>query len=271
VSQLRFGATDFVSTRPLLFGLLNDESLRSCLCLEPASAIAESFARGRCDAALIPTIEYLRGVGQYMLAGPALVGRSAPGGIMLVAQKPIDELERVAVGEFCRNAVAVLRIVLAENHRIYPDLLVEKRIGDDDWRDRYDAVLLTGDAAFREANSERIKGLVRYNVADVWKSVTKTPLVHAVWVYDDRQVANEMALLLTASRDEGVGRLPAVAEDIARVSGVDAMLIYDYLTRAWSYDLGDEELEGIRVFNDLARKYDLIRDSRIAAAVARAG
>lgn len=269
MSQLRFGATDFVSTRPLLFGLLHDETLRGRVCFEPASTIVESFARGRCEAALIPTIEYLRGTGQYMLAGPALIGRSAPGGVMLVAQKPVDELERIAVGEFCRNAVAVLRIVLAENHGIYPDLLVEKRIGEDDWRDRYDAVLLTGDAAFREANTEKVKGLIRYNVTEIWKSLTRTPLVHAVWVYDDRRLANEIALLLTASRDEGAGRLPAVAEEIARTSGIDPMLIYDYLTRSWSYELGDEELDGIRVLNDLSRKHDVIRDSRLDA-VARA-
>lgn len=266
MSQLRFGATDFVSTRPLLFGLMHDDTLRGRVCFEPAATIVESFARGRCDAALIPTIEYLRGTGQYMLAGPALVGRSAPGGVMLVTQKPVDELERVAVGEFCRNAVAVVRIVLGENHGVYPDLLVEKRIGEDDWRDRYDAVLLTGDAALREANAEKIQGLVRYNVAEMWKSLTKTPLVHAVWVYDDRRLANEIALLLTASRDEGTGRLPAVAEEIARTSGIDAMLLYDYLTRTWSYELGEDELDGIRVLNDFARKYDLIRDNRLAAA-----
>ena len=39
-------------------------------------------------------LERVGGVGQYLLAGPALVGRSAPGSIMLVSQKPIDELKR---------------------------------------------------------------------------------------------------------------------------------------------------------------------------------
>ena len=48
------------------------------------------------------------------------------------------------------------------------------------------------------------------------------------------------------------------------------MLLYDFLTRSWSYDLGDEELEGLRILNDFARKYDLIRDNRLPA-VARAG
>lgn len=266
MKQLRFGATDFVSTRPLLYGLLQDESLSGSVCFEPAASIVESFVRGRCDAALVPTIEYLRGTGQYLLAGPALIGRSAPGGVTLVAHKPVDELERIAVGEFSRNAVAVLRIVLAEHHGIFPDLLVEKSIGEDDGRDRYDAVLLTGNTALRETGSEHIAGTVRYNVAEMWKSLTKTPLVHAVWVYDDRHLANEISLLLTASRDEGAGNLSRISEESARTVGLDAMRLYDYLTRAWSYELGESELEGVRVLNDLARKYDLIRESRIAVA-----
>ncbi|HEX5131976.1 MAG TPA: MqnA/MqnD/SBP family protein [Candidatus Krumholzibacteria bacterium] len=265
MSQLRFGATDFVSARPLLYGLLNDESLRGAVVFEPAAAIVDSFGRGRCDAALVPTIEYLRGAGQYLLAGPALIGRSAPGGMVLVAQKPIDALERVAVGEFCRNAVAVLRIVLAENHSVFPDLLVEKRIDQDDWRERYDAVLLTGDAALRETSAGKVTGIIRYNLAEMWKSLTRTPLVHAVWVYNDRRLANEVSLLLTASRDEGAGRLPAVAEELARTTGFDEMMLYDHLSRAWSYDLGERELDGLRVLNDLARKYDLIRESRLTA------
>ncbi len=255
-----------MSTRPLLFGLLHDDGLRGRVCFEPASAVTELFARGRCDAALIPTIEYLRGTGQHMVPGPALVGRSNPGSLMLLAHKPLEELERIAVGEYCRNAVAVLRIVLAEKHGVFPDLLVEKRIGGDDWRDRYDAVLLTGDAAFRMASSERVGGVSRHNLADAWRSVTGTPLVHAVWVYDDRRLASEISLLLTSSRDEGCGRLPTVSEDIARSSGLDAMLVYDYLSRAWTYELGEEELEGVRALNDLARKYDLIRNSRFATS-----
>jgi predicted solute-binding protein len=266
VSQPRFGATDFASVRPLLFGLLQDESLRGSVSFEPASQIVDAFGRGKYDAALIPTIEYLRGNGQYLLAGPALVGRSAPGGVMLVSQKPIDQVERIAVSEHCRNGVAVLRIVLGEGHSVFPDMLVEKRIGEDDWRERYDAVLLTGNAALRESQADRARGIIRYNVSEMWKSTTHTPLVHAVWVYNDRRLANEISLLLTASRDEGTGRLAAVCDELAKGSEFESMFLYDHLSRAWRYELGEPELDGLRTLNDLARKYDLIRENRLPTA-----
>ena len=47
----------------------------------------------------------------------------------------------------------------------------------------------------------------------------------------------------------------------------DAMMVYDHLKRAWSYDLGETELEGLRVLNDLSCKYDLIRASRLTITV----
>jgi hypothetical protein len=45
------------------------------------------------------------------------------------------------------------------------------------------------------------------------------------------------------------------------------MVAYDYLTRAWSYELGDAELEGLRALSEFARKYDLVREDRMLGAV----
>lgn len=264
MSQLRFGAADFISTRPLLLGLQHSgASLR----FESPAALAESVTRGRYDAALVPSIEYLRGAGRHIAQGPALIGRAAPGAIVLVSQKPLAEIERVAVGEFSRTPTAVLRIVLAETYRIFPDLLVEKRINEDDWRDRYDAALLTADAALREVTAEKTQGLMRYNVSEMWRSLTRTPLVHAVWVYNDAARGDEITRALVESRRAGLDSLSSLCDEIAGTSGFDALTIHDHLTRTWSYDLGERELEGLRALNDFSCRYDLIRESRLPVSI----
>jgi chorismate dehydratase len=263
VSQLRFGAADFISTRPLLAGLRkNGASLH----FETPAALVDSLLRGRYDVALVPAIEYLRGAGRFMVIGPALVGRTAPGGVVLLSQKPLEEVERIAVGEFCRTPVAALRIVLGELHRTVPDLLVEKRIDEDDWRDRYDAALLTADSALRESSSPEVKGLVRYNVTEMWRALTRTPLVQAVWAYNDESRGAEITRVLSESRRAGLDGLPALCDEIAGASGLDAMTIHDHLSRSWSYDLGEREMEGLRALNDYACRYDLIRENRMAVA-----
>jgi chorismate dehydratase len=231
---------------------------------ETPGALADSLARGRYDAALLPSIEYLRGAGSHLVQGPALVSRSAPGGLVLVAQKPLSEVERIAVGEFCRTPVAVLRIVLAEMFGSLPDLLVEKRIEEDDWRDRYDAALLTADAAFRETTGEKVQGLTRFNVAEMWRTVTRTPLVFAVWAYNDASLGDPIRKAVSESLRAGLDSMPALCDEMARTHAVDAMVIHDYLSRTWSYELGSKELEGLRALNDFSCRYDLIRESRLA-------
>ena len=263
VSQLRYGAADFISTRPLLAGL---QRAAAPLHFETPAALVDSLARGRYDAALVPTIEYLRGAGTHLVQGPALVSRTAPGSLVLVSQKPLADVERIAVGEFCRTPVAALRIVLAEMFECFPDLLVEKRIEEDDWRDRYDAALLTADAAFRELTAPKTKGLTRYNIAEMWRIVTRTPLVLAVWVYNDAARASQIQKSLTESLRAGLDNLPVLCDDVSRTIGLDAMVIHDYLSRAWSYQLGEREMDGLRALNDLACRYDLIRESRLVVA-----
>jgi len=161
----------------------------------------------------------------------------------------------------------VLRIVLAEQQHVFPDLLVEKRINEDDWRDRYDAALITGDAALREAATEPTEGLARFNVTEMWKSLTKTPLVHSVWVCDEESRLEEIRNVLVTLCAFGLERLASLAEEIGAALSMDAMVAYDYLTRAWSYDLGDAELEGLRALSEFARKYDLVRENRMLGAV----
>ncbi len=269
MNQLRFGAADFIANRPLVCGLSNGLGHKAHLTYESQATIVDSFERGRYDAVLMPSIEYLRGAGRYLLPGPALVGRSAPGGLVLVSQKPLAELQRIAVGECCRTPVAVLRIVLGEQQCVFPDLMVEKRLNEDDWRDRYDAALITGEAALREVISAPTEGLARYNVGEMWKSLTKTPLVHSVWVTDHASKRDEIANVLGSLRAYGVERIAALADEIASTLSMDAMVAYDYLTRSWSYELGDAEMNGLRALSDYARKYDLVRESRLATAVAQ--
>lgn len=263
MDKLRFGAADYIATRPLLAGLQRTDA---SLSFEAPSLLVDSLARGRYDVALVPSIEYLRGAGSFLVHGPALVSRAAAGSIILVSQKPLAEVGRIAVGEFCRTPVAAVRIVLGELYRTYPDLLVEKRIAEDDWRDRYDAALLTVDAAFRETAAPRRRDLTCHNIAQMWRSLTRTPLVHAVWAYNDPSHTAPAARALTASRDAGLSNLPALCEDISRSSGIDAISVHDHLTRTWSYDLGEREMDGLRALNDFACRYDLIRDNRLSIA-----
>lgn len=268
MEKIRIGVPDFIAIRPLVFGLTRNMEPNAELIYDEPGLLAVAVERGALDGALVPTIEYLRGVGAGHIDGPALVARPSMGGIVLLAQKPIDALERVAVGEFNRSSVAVLRIVLGELHETFPDLCVAKDLHRD-WRENYDGILLEGDDGLRRLSIRPDPGVTEYNVVDMWYSLTALPLVLGLWAYNDESLAGTLAKILIVSRNLGTQNLPRLAGGIAQTTGHDVDLLYSYLTNCWEYQLTDMGKESLKVFENYALRYDLIRESRLVPVAAK--
>lgn len=262
--MIKIGVPQHVSARPLIYGLMRDANRRIQLTYGEPSQLAEGLARGRFDAALIPAIEYLRGAGELHIEGPALVARPEDGNIILVTRRPLEGVSRIAVDEFCRTPVAVLRVVLAERHGITPDFLVEKNLSG--WRENYDAVLLSGDATLRYRMGPMPEGDTTHNVAGMWYDLLHVPLVTALWVHSDASHAAEVAKSLITSRNLGLQNLSHLVDGIAQTSEFDSTFLYDYLSGCWSYDMRDRELAGLRALEEYAIRFDLLRYSRLEGA-----
>ncbi len=259
MGSIRIGIPDFISVRPLVFGLLRGTNPRVTVTYGEASTLADDLQRGRLGAALVPSLEYLRGVGRYLIDGPALVARPALGSLTLLARKPIDEIDRVAVGEFSRTAIAVLRFVLSECCGVTPDLAVCKGL-ETRWREEFDAVLLSNDSALAQLRAPRNENETAHNVARMWHDLTGHPLVMAVWAYNDEALRPELTKSIVSSRNLGQQNLSRLADGIARTAGYDSEVLYDYLSSCWDYNLGTSEHEGLDALEALSRRYSLLKN-----------
>ena len=76
--------------------------------------LATALEQEELDIALVPSIEFLRGVGQSFIEGPGLVIRGRTGGSVLVTDRPIAEINSIAVAENSRTAVEVLTLLLGK-------------------------------------------------------------------------------------------------------------------------------------------------------------
>lgn len=261
MNAIRVGVPHFISIRPLIYGIMRNINPDLRLVYAEPASLAGDIDAGRLDAALIPSIEYLRGSGRHMVEGVSLVARPGTGSLSLVSRVPVADIRRVAVGEFCRSPLTVLRVVLAEQHGVLPDLLVEKNLTNACF-DRYDAVLLSGDGALQQELDGCPDGCEVYNLTDMWQEVATAPLVVGVWVYEDATIGTALTRTLVTSRNLGVQNLARLCEGIADTSQYDAGVLYDYLTSCWSYDFGPDEHKGLRVLEDYAMHYDLMRKRR---------
>jgi len=266
--NIRVGVHDFVSARPLIYGLTRRQAREVELVYQEPGLLAESLHRGQLDAALVPTIEFLRGVGGYYLDGPALIARPSVGSLLLVSKGPAESLKRVAVCEFCRSPVAVARIMLAEKFGATPDLCVNKNMRGD-WREQYDGVLLTGDRGLDYLAERPDPDVTVINLAELWDELTSLPLVMSLWVYNDKALAGQITKIMVLSRNLGLRNLSRLSDGISFSSPHNGEMIYDYLVNCWGYQFDSEGLEGLRAFEEYALRYDLIRHGRLSEVATR--
>lgn len=247
----------------MVYGLTRGAHPDIELVLDQPGPLATALARGSLDAALIPSIEYLRGVGGYYLDGPAVVANPSFGTITLLTTKPIDQVNRIAVGEFCRSPLAVLRITLAEIHGVMPDLCVEKNPGAD-WPERYDGILLGADAALAQSYAPDWPDCEIHNIVALWNQLTSLPLVQSLWVYHDESLTPALSKAIITSRNLGVQNLNRLADGIAQTSEYETDLLVDYFSRSFEYQLSPSAADGLYKLEEFAMKYDLIRQGRLA-------
>jgi chorismate dehydratase len=122
-----------------------------------------------------------------------------------------------------------------------------------------DAALLIGDIALREGCLRReIAGRGRPHVFDLaaeWQAWTGLPFVFAVWAARADRIeavrAAKVTKLLHASTARGLADLPRLAADASARLGLAEAVCADYL-RLLDYNLTDRELEGLRLFLEMA-------------------
>ncbi len=265
LSRIRIGASNHLANRPLVFGLSERAPNGVDLVYDEPGSLALSLEKGDLDAALIPSIEFLRGVGEHSIRGPALVAKGRTMGLVLVADKPLPEVSRIAVGEFSRTPLVALRAVLHRIHGVLPDLCVvkDRPLDASNWRESFDAALLTDDEGLEYACRGRRPGETCHDVGEMWCSFYSPALVISVWAYNDGRLGETLESILVSSRDRGMESLGAIANAAAAKSSFNADFFHHYFSSAWGFHLGPEEDEALRVLEDVAFEYQLLQTRRL--------
>ena len=117
-SPIRVGAVSYLNAKPLYHDLCAYAPEVS-LSMDLPSRLADRLAEGAMDVALIPSIEYLRGVdrGYEIIPGFAIAAHGPVRSVKLFSRVPWDRVERLALDAGSRTSQALARIWLDERHR----------------------------------------------------------------------------------------------------------------------------------------------------------
>ncbi len=256
--MLRIGAVSYLNTRPLVYGLAQRLVGVGQLSFNLPSRLADDLAAGRLDVALIPSIEYFRGVGQQIVSDAVIACRGPVWSVRLLSRVPIGEIRRLALDEGSRTSAALVRILLAQQYGLYPETVALPMESDPDTLDA-DAVLLIGDRAMHPAT-----GVYQeiWDLGDRWCDWTELPFVFAMWVARPGVDVSELAASLSAARDDGLQHLAEIAAHEAGTHGLTTRDLHHYFANHLHFRLGAEEQAGLQRYQRYAAELGLIADQR---------
>jgi chorismate dehydratase len=245
-APIRVGVVSYLNAKPLCFRLTEFAPAIS-LSVDLPSRLADRLARGELDLALIPSVEYFRGaaLGYEVLPGFAIAARGAVRSVKLFSRVPLGQIDRLALDAGSRTSQALARVWLDARHCVRPSQIELLPMGVPVEESTADAVLMIGDRsmAVSEAPFHEVVDL-----AEAWNAWTGLPFVFALWVARAGVDLGDLPEALARSRAEGLAHAADLAAEHGPRLGLDVATCFDYLTRALSYDLGEPELAGLRLF-----------------------
>lgn len=253
---LRLGGVSFLNAQPLLHGLLEgmgSEAIR--LRLAEPSVLTRMLFEDELDGALAP-VAPLALHGGLQIVPEVAIGCDGPvRSVILVADRPLQEVDEVLLDGASRTSVILSRLILRHLRdglepsycaRPAEDIVAE--VGGKT------GGLLIGDAAL--AARDRFAHVV--DLGEAWKSMTGLPFVFAAWVVRPDVLTAEDCALLQRSAQVGLAARGAIAKAWARGRGGDPLAHERYLTEHVQYTLGPMAVAGLREFMERAASARLL-------------
>ena len=249
-ARIRVGAVSYLNAKPL-YHRLAERSARVELSMDLPSRLATRLASGDLDIALIPSVEYLRGVaaGYEILPGFAIAARGPVRSVKLFSRVPLDRVDRLAMDEGSRTSRALARVWLDARHGVRPSVIETLPMGVSALESTADAVLVIGDRAMKVPDAP-FHSVV--DLAEAWVGLTGLPFVFALWVVRPGVDLGDLPEILDACRADGLAHADELARTYGPRLGLDFATCFEYLTRVLSYDLGELEAAGLRRFAAMA-------------------
>lgn len=254
--SIRVGAVQYLNTKPLIHGLA---SAGLDLAFDLPSRLADRLATGGLDVALVPSVELFRQPSHRIISDACIACRGPVMSVKLLFRTAPHRVASLATDEGSRTSAALARILLAERYGIAPRTEVLPIGATSDDTDA-DAVLLIGDRALGPADCSGAFQLV-WDLGDEWCRSTGLPFVFAVWASRPGLDASSIAHRLEAARDAGKANLAAIAAAEAGRHGLTVPQCLSYLRDNLHYDLGDSELEALRLFRSCALRLGLVPEA----------
>lgn len=211
------------------------------------SRCADLLAGGNADIGIIPVAAYATIPDLRILPGVAIASHAAVRSILLVSERPLEQVRSVAIDSSSRTSAALVQVLFAKHFR--QDVRFEQASPElDAMLARHDAALLIGDPALK-VDCSRYHA---WDLAEEWRAFSGKPFVFAFWAVRSAAAADEefarVGEIFRESRDRGLMHFEEIAQEWAPRLSLSRDLIVSYLSKNIHYSLDPEYIEGMQLF-----------------------
>ena len=239
----RIGSVSYLNARPLIYGLEDRRDVT--LTLEVPSRLLDGLREDRFDVALLPVIDYQRLEGLTVIPAGGIGSDGETLTVRIFSRVPIERVRTLACDGDSHTSVALARVILSRQYGLRPEFRDLSRASDaiDEAR------LLIGDKVV----CEEPRGFAhQLDLGREWKQMTGLPFVFATWMAGEGVDHARLFELLDGAKRAGLAHVDEIVKNHALERGWPGDLARQYLTRNLKFDVGERELEAIRVFHRLA-------------------
>jgi chorismate dehydratase len=260
IDRPRIAASSYLNTAPLIWSFLHG-SQREAVALFTDTAparCAAMLANDEVDIALVPVIEYQRIPDAALISDVCVGSRTAVRSVVLVTRRNnLKKVERVALDSSSRTSATLVKIIFREFLGFEPQ-----------WEDAQpdlksmlahaDAALIIGDPAMKVPRDQ----FHVFDLATLWHEFTGYGFVFAMWMFRANRSEAVRMIDFAAARDEGLAHLDDIAAQYERLIGLPPEEIKQYLTQNIAFEIDEEMRKGLELYFELARKHQLIGESK---------
>jgi chorismate dehydratase len=253
--RLRISAISYLNTAPLMWDFEHRAAAREFeISYTLPSACAQALASGTADIGIVPAAAYALVPALTVLPQVAIASRRPVRSILLVSERPLEEIRTVALDTSSLTSVALTKVLFAKwlgGHRTFTPMApdIHRMLA------QHDAGLVIGDPALQIDRSRYFT----LDLAEEWIRYTGKPFVFAFWAVRrgamrEAPQSMDLAAVFQQSRDHGLesSSLNQIVHAWAPRLGLQESDVRSYLTENIYYHLDSGCLEGLRLFYDYA-------------------
>ena len=255
----RVGCVSYLNSKPLIDSL--DEVEGVIVDYHVPADLRAQLENDEVDIALCPVIDYFQSPEDLVVVPSGGIGCAGPTlTVRLFSQVPIPDIREVYADTESHTSVALTRVILKKTFNIEPKLVsyvAKDRKAEGQSVDQPEAMLLIGDKVVNDAPCD-CAYKHQLDLGQAWWEMTGLPFVFAVWMTKKGKALGQLPSILSELRLQNSEHIDALADKYAAKHGWSHDLAKQYMSEILRYQVGHNELMGIKQFIVFAKELGLI-------------